>query len=231
MQRKARRVPRPFPELSSRPSSTRSVSLGTPGFGYVPCSGSGGSPGQRVCRSGLQRSHGAARSCGRLDRASFSDRRHAVLSDHHHRVEGGNGRRSCRLAEAKREFRRSGMPAADAIAGFHIEGPRIARDGPRGAHPARHVRPPDGEEFNAGRKPRVVKSAVTLSPEYPEAPRYISALVDAGIVVSIGHTERLQSRSEWPWTRGDDVDPSGERSPRHLPKPQTTSGINWRTTG
>ena len=97
----------------------------------------------------------------------------------------------CRLAEAKREFRRSGMPAADAIAGFHIEGPHISpEDGPRGAHPARHVRPPDEEEFQrwqeaAGGEVRLV----TLSPEYPEAPRYISALVAAGIVVSIGHTK------------------------------------------
>ncbi len=94
------------------------------------------------------------------------------------------------LAAARRDFRRSGLPAADAIAGFHVEGPHISsEDGPRGAHPRQHVRPPDLEEFHrwqeaAGGEIRLV----TLSPEYPEAPRYIAALVDAGVVVGIGHT-------------------------------------------
>lgn len=94
------------------------------------------------------------------------------------------------LSAAKQEFRRSGLPAADAIAGFHVEGPHISpEDGPRGAHPRQHVRPPDIEEFHrwqeaAGGEIRLV----TLSPEYPEAPRYIAALVDAGVVAGIGHT-------------------------------------------
>jgi N-acetylglucosamine-6-phosphate deacetylase len=95
-----------------------------------------------------------------------------------------------RLAEAKREFRRSGMPAAEAMAGFHVEGPHISpEDGPRGAHPAEDVRPPDFEEFQrwqdaAGGEVRLV----TVSPEYPDAARYIAAVVDAGVVVGIGHT-------------------------------------------
>jgi N-acetylglucosamine-6-phosphate deacetylase len=95
-----------------------------------------------------------------------------------------------RLAAAKLEFRRSGMPEADAIAGFHVEGPHISpEDGPRGAHPREHVRPPDLDEFQrwqeaAGGEIRIV----TLSPEYEEAPRYISTLVDSGVVVAIGHT-------------------------------------------
>ena len=94
------------------------------------------------------------------------------------------------LAAARREFRRSGMPAADAIAGFHIEGPHISpEDGPRGAHPRQYVRPPDIEEFHRWQEAAVGEiRLVTLSPEYPEAPRYIAALVDAGVVVAIGHT-------------------------------------------
>ena len=95
-----------------------------------------------------------------------------------------------RLAEAKREFRRCGMPEGDAIAGFHVEGPHISpEDGPRGAHPLAHVRPPDWEEFQRWQDAASGEvRLVTLSPEYDDAPRYISALVRVGVVVSIGHT-------------------------------------------
>jgi N-acetylglucosamine-6-phosphate deacetylase len=95
-----------------------------------------------------------------------------------------------RLAEAKREFLRRGMPEGEAIAGFHVEGPHISpEEGPRGAHPLKHVRPPDFDEFQrwqeaAGGGIRMV----TVSPEYDETPRYIEAVVKAGVVASIGHT-------------------------------------------
>ena len=64
-----------------------------------------------------------------------------------------------------------------------------AEDGPRGAHPARWVRPPDLEEFArwqdaTGNNIRLV----TLSPHWPEAAGYISAVTKAGVIVSIGHT-------------------------------------------
>src|SRR5262249_7253927 len=37
---------------------------------------------------------------------------------------------------------------AQAVPAFHLEGPYIsAEDGPRGAHPRQHVRPPDWDEF------------------------------------------------------------------------------------
>src|ERR1019366_933846 len=37
---------------------------------------------------------------------------------------------------------------AHAVPALHLEGPYIsAEDGPRGAHPRRHVRPPDWDEF------------------------------------------------------------------------------------
>jgi N-acetylglucosamine-6-phosphate deacetylase len=95
-----------------------------------------------------------------------------------------------RLAEAKREFCRCGMPEGDAIAGFHVEGPNISvEEGPRGAHPLKQVRPPDWDEFQrwqdaAGGEVRLV----TVSPEYDDAPRYISAVARTGVVVAIGHT-------------------------------------------
>ena len=73
---------------------------------------------------------------------------------------------------------------------FHLEGPYIAReDGPRGAHPVAHVRPPDWEEFQ-----RLQEAAeglirlVTLAPELPGALPFIEKLVCSGCVVAIGHT-------------------------------------------
>jgi N-acetylglucosamine-6-phosphate deacetylase len=89
------------------------------------------------------------------------------------------------LANAK-----DSIPEGPAMEAFHLEGPYISpHDGPRGAHPARWVRPPDLEEFHrfqdaAGGNIRLV----TLSPEWPEAPRFIDAIVRQGVVASIGHT-------------------------------------------
>ena len=77
-----------------------------------------------------------------------------------------------------------------AIDGFHVEGPHISPDdGPRGAHPRRWVRPPDIDEFRrwqeaTGNQVRIV----TLSPDWPEACRYIETVTSEGVVVSIGHT-------------------------------------------
>ena len=59
--------------------------------------------------------------------------------------------------------------------GFHLEGPYIAaEDGPRGAHPKEHVRPPDWGEFErfqaaAGGRIRLI----TLAPELPGAIDFI----------------------------------------------------------
>jgi N-acetylglucosamine-6-phosphate deacetylase len=77
-----------------------------------------------------------------------------------------------------------------AIAGFHVEGPHIgAEDGPRGAHPARWVRPPDLAEFHRWQEATDGNiRLITLSPHWPEAPRYIAAIVKAGVAASIGHT-------------------------------------------
>ena len=79
---------------------------------------------------------------------------------------------------------------AASITGIHVEGPHIAtEDGPRGAHPLRHIRPPDIDEYRrwqeaAGGRIRIV----TLSPEYEEAIPYIQAVAADGVLVSIGHT-------------------------------------------
>ncbi len=72
----------------------------------------------------------------------------------------------------------------------HIEGPHISpKDGPRGAHPREHVRPPDLAEFLRWQAASGdLVGMVTLSPHYPGAPAYIHALSARGIHLSLGHT-------------------------------------------
>jgi N-acetylglucosamine-6-phosphate deacetylase len=77
------------------------------------------------------------------------------------------------------------------VPGIHLEGPFISvEDGPRGAHPKQHVRPPDWDVFQrlqeaAGGHIRLT----TLSAEYDQSPAFIAKAVEAGIVVAIGHTK------------------------------------------
>jgi N-acetylglucosamine-6-phosphate deacetylase len=79
---------------------------------------------------------------------------------------------------------------ARALPAVHLEGPYISpEDGPRGAHPRAHVRPPDMDEFRrlqeaAGGRIRLV----TLAPEHEGALRFIEWLTASGIVVALGHT-------------------------------------------
>jgi N-acetylglucosamine-6-phosphate deacetylase len=82
------------------------------------------------------------------------------------------------------------LPRGRAIAGFHVEGPHIGiEDGPRGAHPAQWVRPPDLAEFARWQDATAgYIRLVTLSPHWPDAPGYIAALTKSGVTVSIGHT-------------------------------------------
>ncbi len=74
--------------------------------------------------------------------------------------------------------------------GIHLEGPYIsAEDGPRGAHPRQHCRPPVWHEFQrlqdaAGGRIRLI----TVSPEYPDMPSFITRAVSSGVLVAIGHT-------------------------------------------
>lgn len=76
------------------------------------------------------------------------------------------------------------------VAGCHLEGPYISSiDGPRGAHPLAHVRPPDWSEFEklqaaAGGRIRLV----TIAPEVEGAIDFIRRATQAGVVIAIGHT-------------------------------------------
>jgi N-acetylglucosamine-6-phosphate deacetylase len=76
------------------------------------------------------------------------------------------------------------------IPGVHVEGPYLSsEDGPRGAHPREHIRPPSMAEFDRWQQASggLVK-LVTLSPHFDEAPSYIAALRSRGVLISIGHT-------------------------------------------
>jgi N-acetylglucosamine-6-phosphate deacetylase len=96
------------------------------------------------------------------------------------------------MASALRNLARAkdSLPEGDAIDGFHVEGPHIGSDdGPRGAHPKRWVRKPDFDEFRRWQDATSNRiRIVTLSPEWPEAARYIERIVSEGAVASIGHT-------------------------------------------
>ena len=73
----------------------------------------------------------------------------------------------------------------------HVEGPAVAPgDGPRGAHPAVHVRPPCLKEFERWQAVSGgIVGMVTLSPHWPQAPQYIAHLAAHGVHVALGHTE------------------------------------------
>jgi N-acetylglucosamine-6-phosphate deacetylase len=81
--------------------------------------------------------------------------------------------------------------AAGSIPYVHVEGPCIdPADGPRGAHPLAHVRPPSLAEFNRWQQASGgLVGMVTLSPHYAGAAEYISNLAAQGIHVALGHTE------------------------------------------
>lgn len=95
-----------------------------------------------------------------------------------------------------RQAREQNREVAQAVPGFHLEGPYIsATDGPRGAHPKQHVRPPSWEEFQrfqdaAGGLIRLL----TLAPEHEGAIPFIEKLAAAGVVVALGHTEASGER-------------------------------------
>jgi N-acetylglucosamine-6-phosphate deacetylase len=123
-----------------------------------------------------------ARSIGALDATGVTRFYPTVITGAPETMSGA----LANLARAKESLAEGG-----AMDGFHVEGPHISPDdGPRGAHPRRWVRPPDADEFERWHDAsRGGIRIVTLSPEWPEAPRYIEKVVERGVVAAIGHTK------------------------------------------
>ena len=85
--------------------------------------------------------------------------------------------------------RQASALARHVIPFVHMEGPSISPvDGPRGAHPAEHVRPPSLAEFQRWQASSGgLVGMVTLAPELPRALRYIDELASRGVHVALGH--------------------------------------------
>jgi N-acetylglucosamine-6-phosphate deacetylase len=88
------------------------------------------------------------------------------------------------------DLRKKDGIASECIPGIHIEGPFISpEDGPRGAHPREFVQAPDWDLFQRWiDKGEGLIRMVTLSPEWENSNSFIKRCIDAGILVSIGHT-------------------------------------------
>ena len=80
---------------------------------------------------------------------------------------------------------------------FHLEGPYISpEDGPRGAHPARWVRPPDLERVPSlpGSRQWQHSPGDAFARMAAKRPRFIEKIVEKGVVASIGHTRASASQ-------------------------------------
>jgi N-acetylglucosamine-6-phosphate deacetylase len=122
------------------------------------------------------RQHGISQLCPTLITSSFAALQHGMAT--------------------LRQAVESDASLAHALPAFHLEGPYIsADDGPRGAHPREHTRPPDWDEFRrlqetAGGRIRLV----TLAPEHESALAFIEKLVALNVVVALGHTAAIPAR-------------------------------------
>jgi N-acetylglucosamine-6-phosphate deacetylase len=92
---------------------------------------------------------------------------------------------------AIREARERDPRVARAVPFVHVEGPFISpHDGPRGAHPAAHVRDADIAEFDRWQAASGgLVGLLTLSPHTDQAIDLIHHAVAQGVHVAIGHTD------------------------------------------
>lgn len=92
--------------------------------------------------------------------------------------------------------RRISPLAAHMIPCVHVEGPHLSpTDGPRGAHPRAHVRPPDCEELERWQAASGgLVGMVTLSPHWDGALDYIAYAARRGILVALGHSDADPAR-------------------------------------
>jgi N-acetylglucosamine-6-phosphate deacetylase len=79
------------------------------------------------------------------------------------------------------------------VLGAHVEGPFLSPDRP-GAHPVEHLLDPTPDAVEAlleGLPPALV----TLAPERPDALKAIARLADAGVAVSLGHSDATTAQA------------------------------------
>lgn len=95
----------------------------------------------------------------------------------------------CRQLEAIARAMKESPLVAQMCPGIHVEGPFIhPEDGPRGAHPREHVRPPNPRDFD-----RLAEAAegrirlLTLAADQPGSAETIAHVAGRGVLVSIGH--------------------------------------------
>ncbi|SFF72819.1 N-acetylglucosamine-6-phosphate deacetylase [Novosphingobium sp. CF614] len=88
-----------------------------------------------------------------------------------------------RALDAVDEAIETGVPG---VVGIHVEGPFL-NEARRGIHDAGQFRPLEGELIALLTKPRRGAVMVTLAPEC-NSPEAVRALVEAGVIVSIGHS-------------------------------------------
>lgn len=102
----------------------------------------------------------------------------------------GPERRITRALGAVAQARHADRLLRHAIPCVHVEGPYLAAaDGPRGAHDAAQLRPPDVAEFGRWQQAgQGIVGIVTLAPEWPGALEYIAEISRGGVVAAIGHT-------------------------------------------
>jgi N-acetylglucosamine-6-phosphate deacetylase len=165
-------------ELPDKGATTRKLPWIAPGFIDLQSNGYGGqefsSPELTVEKvaeiARRQAGFGVTQFCPTVTTAGFATIAHGLGT----------------IAEACRRH----PDVAQAVAGIHLEGPYItSEDGPRGAHPRQHCKPPDADEFDRFQEAADGRiRIVTLSPEFPDSAKFIRRVAAAGVVVAIGHT-------------------------------------------
>jgi N-acetylglucosamine-6-phosphate deacetylase len=102
----------------------------------------------------------------------------------------------CRRLENFEKLCAASPAVADMIVGYHIEGPWLSPEpGYRGAHPPGPMHAPSLAEFE-----RLQSAAqgrirlITLAPEWPRSAECIASMTQAGVHVSLGHTNASEAQ-------------------------------------
>lgn len=102
----------------------------------------------------------------------------------------------CQRLTAIRTAKQNLPRSQHMIAGIHVEGPSLSlKDGPRGAHPANHVRPPSLAEFDRWQNSADgMVRMLTIAPEVEGATSYIREVSGRGVIVALGHSDAREDQ-------------------------------------